>query len=199
MTTPRETDLTKRLSALLDRLSPPRSIAANTDAQRAEAAALLRSILAAAPSQGWADWWGKFEDALLRRLKTRAWPILSEVDAAARDIATASRGENANASLNESHAIRRMVDWFGKFKNQMPGHGRASRTRAMIESGVLRNEREAKFYGFDLSADMLETAKNQPQGREESDHHERVLSDIHAINRRIEDNKAQWREQKGAA
>ena len=199
MTTPRETDLTERLASLLQRLSPPRSIAANPEAQRAEVAALLRSVLSAAPSQGYADWWGRFEDALMRRMKTRAWPILSEVQTAARDIAQAPGQAEASGSMAESAAIARMADWFEKFRSQMPSHGRASRTQALIAAGVLHDEREAGFYGFDLDEPMTARARDQAPGAIEAKHHRQVLENLRAINSQIEANKAAAVAMRGAA
>lgn len=200
MTAPRNPYLTERLVALLERMSPPRSIAANLGAQQGEVAALVRAILAAAPSQGYADWWAKFEDALLCRLKTRAWPIISEVHAAARDIAGEARGQRHSKESNtiENAAINRMADWFGKFQNQMPGHGKVSQTQALIASGVLRDEREAQFRGFDLSPEMAARAKELAPSAVEAVHHQRVLDSLRDIHEQIEKNKASWQSERGA-
>lgn len=178
---PRDEFLTERLSGLLSRLSPPRAILTNPEAQRAEVAMLLRGVLRLAPSRDYADWWGRFEDELLRRMKTRAWPISSEMDQAARGL-SAGRGEtDDNDNRIEAGAISRLEDWFGKFKSQMPGHGRPERTSELIRRGVLPNERAARFHGFDLSQHARETALEQPMGDDEWRHHIAVIARLRGI------------------
>lgn len=175
----RQEFLADALQTLLSRLSPPLSIRANPGAQSAEVAAMLKSISRAAPPSGYGDWWPRFEESLMRRAKTRAWPILSEIEAAA---ASAGVQDAGDGTQGEDAAVARMADWFGKFNNQLPGHGRPSRTAALIRMGVLPDERTARFHGFDLDEAQTARAMSQQPCRAEEQHHRRVSDALADIN-----------------
>jgi hypothetical protein len=177
--------LENSLGAFLLRASPPRHIAGNPQAMADEAASLGRVVNQRAPSQGYSDWWAKFADELQRRMKTRAWPIVSEIEAAAAAVAAQSRqSSEPDQDLIEGEAIKRMASWFEKFKSQLPSHGRSSRTAALIAQGVLQNEREARFYGFDLSDEQRRKSDDQAPSRAEEQHDRRVMADLRAISER---------------
>lgn len=183
MQTDRALFLSHRLSDLLARLSPPASIKANADAQRAEIAQMLKSIQRAAPTSGYQNWWQDFEEALSRRMKTRAWPIISEIEAAAEIISPDGHG-GASDDMAESAAVSRMADWFARFKAQMPGHGRSSRSAELIRNGTFANEAEARFYGFDLDPAQMERAKGQQECHAATRHHNRVMDQLRVIRER---------------
>lgn len=169
--------LADALDALLSRLSPPLSIKASKPAQMAETAAMLKAINRLAPTTGYGDWWPAFEDALMRKAKTRAWPIISEIEAAAQMPGRQAASDDAV----EAAAVQRMTEWFAKFRDQMPSHGKPSRTAALIRQGVLANEAEARFRGFDLSDDQLKRAKTQRDCADDRATHERVLDSLAAL------------------
>ena len=180
----RDAELSQLLSALLGRLSPPRSIAGSERAMGEEVAALAKALSRAAPSQGYRAWFDDFADALASRAKTRAWPIVSEIEAAARAVADRSAQSSSgadNADFYEIKAVERMADWFGKFRSQMPSHGKSSRTAALIRQGVLRDLREARFCGFDLSDEQMAAAVAMPIGADEARHHNAITADLMAI------------------
>jgi hypothetical protein len=186
MNLPRTENLDDRLGALLRRLSPPRHVAGNPQAMQDEVASLSRIINQRAPSQGYVEWWGKFEDELLRRMKTRAWPIVGEIEGAAQAVAAQSRQSQApGQDAIEIAAIDRMASWFRQFNSQMPSHGRATRTAALIARGVLANEREARFYGFDLTDVQRRMSDDQAPSAAEERHHRRVMEDLQATAARI--------------
>lgn len=180
----RDAELSQMLSGVLGRLSPPRGIANSERAMGDEVAALAKALSRAAPSQGYRAWFEDFSDALASRAKTRAWPIVSEIEAAAKAVADRSAQSSSgpdNADYYEIKAIDRMADWFGKFHSQLPGHGKPSRTAALISRGVLRDLRDARFCGFDLSDDQMAAAVAMPMGADEARHHNTITADLMAI------------------
>lgn len=177
-------ELEASLTAFLERFTPPRHIAGNTDAVRQEVAQLTDAFARFAPRDGFQTWWLSVTNELVRRMKTRAWPMVAEVEIAcqaARQLKHGSMGEDAI----EAMILDRMEDWYRRFKSQMPGYGKASRTMALIRRGVFANEREARFRGFDLSHDMKERAFNQRIGQDELTHHRRVMGDLRALSERV--------------
>lgn len=182
-------ELETSLVAFLERFSPPRSIAGNPAAMAEETDQLLAAFARFAPRDGFQTWWLATTNELVRRMKTRAWPMVGEVETAcqaARQLQQGSMGEDAI----EAMILDRMEEWYRKFRNQMPGYGKASRTMALIRRGVFADEREARFYGFDLSHDMKERAFNQRIGRDELAHHRRVMGDLRALSERVAANGA---------
>lgn len=180
----RDAELSQLLSGILGRLSPPRGIANSEKAMAEEVAALLKALSRCAPSQGYRGWFERFSDALASRMKTRAWPIVSEIEAAAGSLETARASGAEGADFYEIKAIDRMEDWFRKFGNQMPRHGKPSRTAALISRGVLRDVEQARFLGFDLTQEQSEQARSAPMGLESQASHNRVMRDLQAITER---------------
>lgn len=179
MTTPREDELTERLNEFLDRFSPPRSIQNNPKAMQDDADAMLRTVLRFAPATGYRDWLEQMLERLAEGMTTRSWPAPGELVRACRAMSQ-GRGDTPD-SMIESAAIERMIDWYGKFGDQLPGHGKPHRTAELIRRGVFANEREARFRGFDLGDDQRRRAMDQPMGADEWRHHVRVMARLKGI------------------
>ena len=180
----RDAELSQMLSGILGRLSPPRGLAGNDTAQSEEIKSLLRALSRCAPSQGYRDWFERFSDALASRMKTRAWPIVSEIEAAAASLALTGRSSGTGADgadYFEGKAIDRMEEWFRKFGDQMPAHGKPMRTAALINRGVLRDLELARFIGFDLTLEQSEQARAMPMGPESQANYDRVMGDLRDI------------------
>lgn len=171
--TPRVEYLSQRFNEFLDRFSPPRSIQNNPLAMQQDADAMLKIILARAPADGYSEWLDHVLEAVIEGMTTRSWPAPGElVKACNRCHTERAQGDG----IAESAAVLRMAEWFSKFGRQMPGHGNAKRTAALIAQGVLANEREARFRGFDLDRDQMATAMNQRMGKDEWRHHVDVMA-----------------------
>lgn len=177
----RDAELSQMLSGILGRLSPPRGLAGNDAAQSEEIKSLLRALSRCAPSQGYRDWFEKFSDALASRMKTRAWPIVNEIEAAAASLSTPQAAGADGADFYEAKAIDRMEEWFRKFRDQMPGHGKPTRTAALIRRGVLRDLEQARFLGFDMTLEQSEQARAMPMGPESQANYDRVMGDLRDI------------------
>ena len=178
----RQEFLATRFNEWLERFSPPRRIANNFDAQQKDADALLGIIVSFAPREDYAEWL----EAMLRTLEsgmtTRSWPAPGEVTKACKSgREVGATGPRLDDALIEEAAIDRMTDWFGKFRNQMPGHGKWTRTETLIARGVLHNHREARFLGFELSPEGNAKAKAEKMGRDEWRHHVRVMASLWGI------------------
>lgn len=178
----REAELMQMLAGILGRRSPPRRIAGDENAEKEEMATLFRALSKCAPSSGYREWFSGFSDALASRAKTRAWPIVFEIEAAANSLSDRANSRFAGDDTStEAAAIETMTGWFRKFRSQMPGMGRDSRTAQLIQKGVLKDEREARFYGFSISEDDRRRALLQPIGKEEWRHHISVLARLHNL------------------
>ena len=185
------TDLQSAVSRFLERFTPPRGIAGNPEAMVDEAGQIAQAFSRLAPAGDLDGWWREASDELIRRMKSRAWPLVSEVEAACRAVnERAGAGSSHADSMAEAAALDRMEAWFRRFKSQMPGHGKPARTAELIRRGVLASEREARFHGFDLGASQSARALDQQPCRAETDHHERVTADLRALSERIGWNKA---------
>jgi hypothetical protein len=173
--TARTDELSERFSEWLDRYSPPRHFAGNAKAMQAEADALLGVLARYAPKEGYASWVVDVLGRLSAGMKTRAWPTVAEMTEACRARVSVVPG-STNDELVEENCLRIMTEWFERKRNQMPSMGRTDRTRKLIDRGVLADEREARFYGFNLSEEDDRKAHSQKMGREEWNHHCRVLA-----------------------
>lgn len=181
-------DISMRFNRWLDRFTPPRQIAGKPETQQDEANAMLRIFLDHTPEANWQAWFDKAIRTLETSMTTRSWPAPGEVIRACRGaVAEMPVAESGINHRVESDAIERMIDWLGKFKDQMPGMGRPDRTAALIRRGVLKNEREAKFRGFNLSPEQFSKIKSDDQqpSRAEWDHHVAILAKL--SNRPVDD------------
>lgn len=183
MTSIREDFISTRFNEWLERFTPPRGIANNLDAQQKDANALLATVLRFAPAHDYGDWYDAMIIRLEESMETRAWPVPGSVAKACRSNAATGQA-NGNTLQFESQAVDRMADWYSKFKAQMPGHGRDTRTADLIRRGTLANEREARFRGFSMSDSMNRTAMDQPMGRDEWRHHIAVTARLRGVDER---------------
>jgi hypothetical protein len=161
----------------LDRFSPPRVMAADKEAKQRDANSLVKIINRFAPSSDKGAWVHTVLEYLEERMTTRSWPAPGELANACKAVPHAT---NTSNSVQENSALERMIDWQRKFKSQMPVHGSPARTAELIRRGVLRDAREARFRGFDLSDEMAKSVENYPMGREEEERHNRVLNNLRA-------------------
>lgn len=175
--TARTDELSERFTEWLDRYSPPRHMATNPKAMQAEADALLGILARYAPREGYAAWVVEILDRLSSGMKTRAWPTVGEMTEVCKARVPSLRGVTNDEAVEEN-CLRMMTEWFERKRSQMPSMGRDDRTRKLIDRGVFENEREARFYGFSLSEDDDRKAHSQKMGRDEWNHHCRVLAKI---------------------
>lgn len=172
------------VNAFLTRFSPPRSIASSPELMAEEVMQISDAVARFAPRTGFVDWWPAVGTAIVQRMKTRSWPIVSEVETACRIVNDAGRATGSDEAT-ESGMVDALEKWFRKFGSQMPSCGRPSRTMALIRRGVLHDLRHARFCGFDLTPDQMEAARDMPMSREEANHDRRVNDDLAAIARRM--------------
>ena len=172
------------VNAFLTRFSPPRSIASSPELMAEEVMQITAAVARFAPRTGFSDWWPAVGTAIVQRMKTRSWPIVSEVETACRIVNDAGRTSGSD-DATESAMIDAMEKWFTKFGSQMPSCGRPSRTMALIRRGVLLDLRHARFCGFDLTPDQMESARDMPMSRAEEKHDRRVHDDLAAVARRM--------------
>jgi hypothetical protein len=172
------------LVGILSRKTPPAAIKGSQEGQRAEVAAMVKTIARYAPTTGIDLWWDRFEDNLSRRMKTHGWPIPSEIDASCREVS----GQRAPGSEEafEQNSLRIMSEWRAKFGSQMPRMGRPDRTAELIRRGILKNERDAKYRGYDLDERQMSAAAGQEPTRDETSHHNRILGSLRSINEAFE-------------
>jgi hypothetical protein len=81
---PRKEYIQGAFGRYLDRRSVPQHIAGNAAARTDEMAALFRAVMKAAPESNYQEWWPRMEDAIDSIMRTRVWPTVNEVRAAAR-------------------------------------------------------------------------------------------------------------------
>lgn len=107
MTISRTEDIATRFNEWLDRYSPPRHMADNERALQAEVNALLHPILRFAPKSGWGQWLDGTLASLDAKMKTRAWPTVSEVTSACQGAARAAAeaGVKADFTLNPVRVV----------------------------------------------------------------------------------------------
>lgn len=179
-------EIEKAVATLLARYSPPRTISSDPQAKADEARMITTAVVRFAPSAGFSEWWPQVAYEIARRMTTRAWPLVSEVEAACRAVTEANGSNNsATQGLCEETAIDLMAAWFRRHNDEAPGMGKPSRTVALIERGVLRDLRHARDRGFTLTPERSEQAKDMPPGPEELRNHNRVLKNIQAIEERM--------------
>lgn len=182
-------DLSLRFNKWLERFSPPRQIASNREAMQADANSLLRIILDHAPAEGWQDWYSDMIRKLEAGMTTRSWPAPGELVRACRGAERPRFNGHEDANV-EAAAVDAMIGWYQRFGNQMPRMGKPSRTRKLIERGILRDLGEARFRGFDLSeGDMrvlVDVRKNgmMPPCMDEQQRHAAVSERIRAFARK---------------
>ena len=160
-------EISKRLTEWLDRYSPPVAMRDKPHAQQAEVNAILGTILKHAPKDGYDGWVSRMLDICAEGMRTRAWPTVGEIAKACQAVgARSSGGMPLDDEAMEAAAVDRLADWFGKFRSQLPSGGRAARTLALIDRGILANEREARFFGFELTDDQRQRPRRSAARRQ---------------------------------
>lgn len=172
----RDEYLSHRFNEFLDRFSPPRSIQNNPKAMQDDADAMLRTVVRFAPRDGYSEWLDGVLITLQDGMTTRSWPSPGEVTKACR-----AGGKGADDKSAEDQALLRMMAWHERYGSQMPGHGNPARTAELIRRGTLKNERDARFKGFDLSEDDTRRALDQEMTRDEWVHHCNVMAGLHGL------------------
>ncbi|MFN3724511.1 MAG: hypothetical protein ACK4VZ_15900 [Paracoccaceae bacterium] len=77
---------------------------------------IAEAVARFAPRTGFADWWPAVGTTIVQRMKTRAWPMVSEVETACRIINDARRSTGgASDDATEAAAVDRMESWYRKF------------------------------------------------------------------------------------
>ncbi len=184
-------EIEKAVATFLARYSPPRSISSDPQAKADEARMIAVAVTRFAPSAGFPEWWSQVAYEIARHMTTRAWPLVSEVEAACRAVTEINRSQNPTSQdQGEETAIDVMEEWFHRHNDEMPGMGKPLRTVTLIERGVLRDLRHARDRGFALTSEQSEKAKDMPPGPEELRNHNRVLNNIQAIEERMAPNRA---------
>lgn len=169
-----EADVTGRLRRFLGRRQVPKHLAASSQAAEDEVRALARLAARWAPrGEAFGAWWERFEEALGQSGRGY-WPNEGDVAAAARAASAPSGAVDGDAV--EAAAVARLEAWYRRFGDQMPGCGSAARTAELIRRGVLANEREARFRGFDLGPEQLRRAAEQDACPAEVARHADVLA-----------------------
>ena len=163
----------RRLRAFLERLTPPQSIRGNAKAQSNEIQSMLNVIVMVAPRGADDEWWRRFEQSVLENMKTRAWPIVSEV----RKAATAATRE-VDTGGDERKKLDQVEAWVGMFGAPHPSFNSPYYTDHLLRQGMLRSERHALFKGFLMDREKFLIAKGQPMSGEEKECHLRVMSQL---------------------
>ncbi|NBW13848.1 MAG: hypothetical protein EBR82_38185, partial [Caulobacteraceae bacterium] len=158
MTQEPRNDVKMAVAAFLDTLVTPRHLADNAEGKRDEVRDICSAVAQFAPRQNFPDWWQRVKTEIKGASQTRAWPLMSEVQTACRNVNARDRANNAAGAARdvEDVMVQMMADWFRRCRSQMPSCGRASRTMALIRLGVLADVSEARFYGFDLDPAEME-------------------------------------------
>lgn len=157
----------KRLRSILSRLSPPRSIANNAEAQKSEAAAMLKALSASCPTRGVDDWLDSFEEALFSALETRAWPTLREVKKACR-VKISSSGATSDVEI--------ALKWFNTFNKPHPVLNNPQITAEILSRGMVEDIREARWRGLDLTTEDRDRARYMRPVKDEWHRHVSVMA-----------------------
>ena len=163
--------LLTKVTHLLDRLSPPRAISGNQEAQAQEIDQIVAVLTKYAPRNGYETWWPEFEGRLLESHQTRAWPTVFEIKQACD-----AGKKKADPTLVQSELELRAIEWLEKHKKAHPVFNTPSITAEVVRRGVLSDLREARFKGFALNEEQSSQALKQRPGREEWEHHVTVMA-----------------------
>lgn len=178
----RDETLSNRLTAFLDRRSPPQRIASNAAALAAEARAVLAAVLRFAPGNGYEAWWEAVERRIAETSRTRAWPTEAEVADAAKAVRGLGQASGEDPRLTrareEAAALDALEAHYRATGKQATGLGRPHRTQALVNRGIFADLREARFRGFELDFDQAREAREMRPSRAEWDHHVKVMGRI---------------------
>lgn len=93
-----ESIIEARLSAYLDRRTPPRQILNNPAAQADEMSAILRVLMRYRPGGNLNDWWMRVEDSLSQSCETYSWPLPKHFGKAAEAASKQARSDEPAAA-----------------------------------------------------------------------------------------------------
>lgn len=144
--TVRKDFLETKLMAFLDRRTPPRAL--SDQAQIDEASALVRALDRLAPRNGYDEWWRRFEDALTQRERSRAWPIVAEIQSAAESLK--SRGSEPSGE-EPAHVYDMVRSWWLEHRDPMPSLAKMHHAGMLVAEGIATWP-ELHFAGFPLPA-----------------------------------------------
>ena len=168
------------------RLVPP--LRMGQQAQADELAALGRALDRLAPASGYEAWWPRFEDALMGAATTRAWPLIGDVERAAKSLREVEKARLASpgsyAPENEPPHIYQIVEeWWLKFRDAGPGSvPRPHHAKRLVDAGHA-TWGELWRKGFPIPDYARDAAKT-----EKDPSHEAILADIRAMGERLRAN-----------
>lgn len=168
--------LMTKVTHLLDRLSPPRAISQNQEAQAQEIDQIVAVLSKYAPKTGYETWWPEFEARLLENHQTRAWPTVFEIKQACD-----AGKKQADPSLVQSELELRAIEWLENHKTAHPVFNTPAITAEIVSRGVVSDLREARFKGFALSEEQSAIALAQRPGREEWEHHVKTMARLRSM------------------
>jgi hypothetical protein len=150
---PRREVLSEAFNRFLDRYAPPMHMRNSPDTMQAEADALFRMVMKFAPVTGYETWLDEVLEQLSYQMKTRAWPTVHEVGAAARNVSK-TRPSAANAS--DKPAVDPLQRYANRIKAGEPvgdGYLYGRNAVEMLERGLiseaeLRPYRSALFFSM---------------------------------------------------
>lgn len=164
----------QRLDRILDRLTPPRAITKNAEAQAQEVQAMHKALLSRAPKQGLEEWLDGFEERLFTDLKTRAWPTLNEVKKAC---GSGGGGEKVSRAQEVEMAIK----WFEAKGMPHPSLNDTDITDEIVFRGLVQDIREARWRGLDVTPDQFRQARQMRPSRDEWTHHVTVMARLNSM------------------
>lgn len=168
--------ITDQIEILFSRLSPPRSISKNAEAQGQEIAQVVQIIAKAAPSQNIAEWWQGFEMRLLEAHETRAWPTIAEIKRA-----LGGSGKGVDPERVFMAQLQSAILWFDAKKKPHPVFNNSRITEAMLRGGQLSDLRFARWKGFSLTKEQMAEAKKMRMGWAEWKQHVEICANLRGI------------------
>lgn len=168
---------------LLRRYTAPEHLSA--DRQRDEINEIVEEVNSEIPSTAnvadLQNILGEMRKSVRRRHGLKTWPASRVLIAAVKDGVSEVTARAKVGAVDDGLFIDLARDWFQKFKKPGPAKDTPEITRALIDGGLMANEREAQWRGFALSDDMKAKAKQQPMGREEREHHFAILGRLRGV------------------
>lgn len=182
-----EDALADAVARFLNRRSVPMALDGEEKAQAREdeLLALTHCALDVSPGSGdLLDWWSDVERHIARNTRGRTWPTEAEIVAAALAVGKPRKAAGEEGDKPTAYGDRLtdlLASWFTRHGTECPGIGSPDRTAALVNRGVLRSLREARFRGFRLSADQLQAALEQPIDPAEWDHHVATMARLRNV------------------
>lgn len=164
-----------------DRLAGPSKVTARTG----EIQALFRCLERYCPDQGVEDWVQRLFDRMDESATTVGWPPVKFLAQTAKDMDTSKAEAKARggALWSEETAVQLAIDWFLK-RQTAPIHGTLNRPAIadeLIRRDILRDKREARFFGFEVDGITIDQIDALPMGPHEWRHHVAVMARLRGI------------------